>query len=60
MTKYEYHTDNRIRGAQYAVSEIDWLNRLGQQGWELCAVSEPDTEAKTYYFFKRALPDVGT
>lgn len=51
LTRWVYNTQSRIRGAGYAMSEQEWLNSFGQNGWELVTTYIDRTD--TVYIFKR-------
>lgn len=59
MTKqrYEYRREypSRYGRTMEECPESDTLKRMGQEGWELCAVSSNDSAGNHVLYFKRAL-----
>ena len=65
MKKYEYKTElidpwNDSTGGFFPDSdaEIEFLNKLGKEFWELvCVTSDPSKKTRNIYDFKRAIPN---
>lgn len=55
MQQWEYVNGHKPVG----VYEIDYLNKLGKDGWQLCAVSDSPHRI-TIYYFKRPIQQPST
>jgi hypothetical protein len=50
---WEYCTVSRIIGAEYAQTEVEMLNEMGRNGWELVGTRDDAHHLNRTYYFKR-------
>lgn len=66
MQKWEYYTfttairDQNVRADNKIISVVEFLNKLGESGWELVTAFSPEIKGfgdnDIYYYLKRPIP----